>query len=281
MMGDIILFYDQKNPLMKALSWTFQGMLARGRRTRTAYHVALMTGSHGVIHAVPNGVEQTLIYEIVDIERAFGIYRYKRLQEHFEKDPLNIAQFAIQMEECTCEAYNMNVAFLRSTRERLFCSELIAKVFLAAGFKLFADTAARTLPSTIENSIRERPDEWIDMTESYLEYLDRAPVARDISGKLRDDPVAAGALRHAKRFLFVCNHARHKFFGDSKPPIKRNEYEVTHVDGSTVIIPPTKEDWAKKMNMSKDEEFLFLNFVDWIEDGSETNQEMIRRIMEG
>ena len=190
MLGDVILFYDRKG---NAMNIAGQRVFHRDRLP-IATHAALFCGNYTITHALPDGIEETLFFEVMEPDANYRVVRYEPLQTLLEQDTAKRGSFQLAVVQCTANQYNYGFKW-KGRKHKHFCSELVAVVFKEMGFDLPGDPH-KVLPTDIDR-ISRKGGGWRDVTDEVREEL----TSLNCYGMYYDFVDAPKGHAEAKRYL--------------------------------------------------------------------------------
>ena len=206
MIGDILFLYDDSkvsSPNALAQRALFRDGLP------IVTHVALFCGNYTLLHSMPSGVEETLVFELIAPGRECRILRLMPVHDLLKKDE-HLGQFWCDLTHVVCDSYNWRFN-RRAQKDKYFCSELIARFFETMGHGI-AGPAHKVLPTHWDRIARANPEQWMEMTDEYSDHLCRLNVYRAFNSSVHGEAASRG-LAEAKNLF-----ARHRLIFQSWVP---------------------------------------------------------------
>lgn len=267
MIGDLILLYgtSKGSPPTRA----FQALAAGQPIQETPSHVAMITGSHRITHAVPSGVECALIYELIDLPQPFQIFRHKKFLPRLMADREVALSFLMRVEECASEGYNFAVPVLAEIKDRSFCSELVVQLFSIAGLYPFGGLAQKILPAHIAKYIRQDEADWQNVTHTIHDYRGSY---HDFSAQrleVTQNPDGQRAYIKAKRLERAESHMFRAAFDEATTHGNRQFAQVWETHDRGVQSSRPLEDVAKVERLSPKQEALCTKYRRWLSDSDD------------
>jgi len=229
-LGDVFLIRSVGTAAL--LNLTLQWLLTR--RSGPGYtHVALGTGRHQVIHAMPAPahVEFAMVHELLAPDARWEAFRHRELAARLEKD----ATLALNYHDRLCgsigEAYNM-AFILRDADHSSFCSQLVGKLLADFGCP-FPVKPHRLMPMQIAHEVR-KSREWQDVCAEYRELLRQD----DDFQRLHHNPNERDARAHLAAYLYAkarANWDELQWTAAVKGPLPESNVTLVERDGITVV----------------------------------------------